>query len=416
MQNTQDITATLSTDLKFLIACCQMEPSADDITFIYSYLNAEDFHINALIDLAYQHAILPLVYKTLLALNADTPVSKEQEGCKKLNDASNSPLNPQILTELKAHYMHISQRNMLMSAELIRIMKLLEDNDIEALAFKGPTLAQLVYGDITLRQYIDLDILVDESDLRKTGLLLDNHAYIPSFPIKILKNETCLSVINDLSFHNQTNSVFIELHWKLFREKIGKHLSFKKIAHNKQTEKINGKSLNTLSSEMLLVYLCLHGAKHAWERIEWISDIDRLVRSQTYLDWGKTIAISKEMDTLVTLYLGLALSHTLFRTPLPKNIIADLQTKHTKALISKTFKLLSGILSENESYAKYSAIHMYQMNLLDTKIKKLNHLFTTYFGISRNDCQEFPLPSSLKFLYIFIKPLRVIYKYLKFKK
>ena len=49
---------------------------------------------------------------------------------------------------------------MLMSAELIRIMKLLEKNDIKALAFKGPVLSQMVYGDITLRQYVDLDVLI----------------------------------------------------------------------------------------------------------------------------------------------------------------------------------------------------------------------------------------------------------------
>ena len=50
---------------------------------------------------------------------------------------------------------------MLLTSELIKIMKLLEENDIKAIAFKGPTLAQLAYGDVTLRQYVDLDLLVE---------------------------------------------------------------------------------------------------------------------------------------------------------------------------------------------------------------------------------------------------------------
>lgn len=221
---------------------------------------------------------------------------------------------------------------------------------------------------------------------------------------------------NDLGFFNQINGVLIELHWKLFREKIGQHLSFDQISENKQSIKINGKSLSTLSSEMLLAYLCLHGAKHAWERLEWICDIDRLVRSETDLDWDKTIHIAKEMDTHTTLYLGLALSHTLFRTPLPKSVKLSTQTERIRTLVSKTVNLLNGPLAKNDGYAKYSTIHMYQMDLLDTKFKKLKHLFSTYFGISRNDCQSFPLPSSLKFLYLFIKPFRVIGKYIQYGK
>ena len=179
---------------------------------------------------------------------------------------------------------------------------------------------------------------------------------------------------------------------------------------------INTNSIHTLSSEMLLAYLCLHGSKHAWERIEWICDIDKLVRSKTDLNWGKTIKIGKEMDSYITLQLGLFLSHTMLHTPLPKEIIASIQTQRIKTLESKTYELLNGPLTNNQGYVKYNAIHMYQMDLLDTKLKKFKHLFATYFGVSRNDCQGFPLPPSLKFLYIFIKPFRVILKYLRFKK
>jgi len=149
MSNTNPSTTHLNNELKFLIACCQTEPSEKDINFIHSYLNAERSTMKALIPLVNQHGILPLVYKiiknlsqgddphssrntshvTLLELNSDTPVVKTKEGCSTL------------LSELKAHYMSIVQRNMLMTSELIRIMYLLRENNIEALAFKGPTLS-----------------------------------------------------------------------------------------------------------------------------------------------------------------------------------------------------------------------------------------------------------------------------------
>lgn len=49
------------------------------------------------------------------------------------------------LQELKQQYMAIVQCNMLITAELFRIMKLLQEKGIEALA-------QMAYEDITLRQ------------------------------------------------------------------------------------------------------------------------------------------------------------------------------------------------------------------------------------------------------------------------
>ena len=143
-------TIELNDNLKFLIACSQTEPTENNIKFIEQFLSSID--IQKLIPLAIGHGILPLVYKTLKYL-----------GTKHLM------VNTEILSELKAHYMDISQRNMLKSAELIRIMKLLAENDIEVLAFKGPALAQMAYGNITLRQYADLAHL--HHPLPQTSLL-----------------------------------------------------------------------------------------------------------------------------------------------------------------------------------------------------------------------------------------------------
>ncbi len=128
----------LNDELRFLVACCQSEPSGSDIEFIQNSLSTIDYQV--LTTLASRHGILPLVYKTLKKLTENSDLN-----------AQSSTLNA-MLSELKVQYLGIVQRNMLMSAELIRIMKLLEENGIEALAFKGPTLAQMAYGDITLRQ------------------------------------------------------------------------------------------------------------------------------------------------------------------------------------------------------------------------------------------------------------------------
>ncbi|HEY3839236.1 MAG TPA: nucleotidyltransferase family protein, partial [Bryobacteraceae bacterium] len=57
------------------------------------------------------------------------------------------------------------RHNMTLTAELFRILGLFNKSGIEVIPFKGPTLAVAAYGDLSLRMFADLDILVSEQDL-----------------------------------------------------------------------------------------------------------------------------------------------------------------------------------------------------------------------------------------------------------
>ena len=51
-------------------------------------------------------------------------------------------------------------RNFELTRELLEVLSVLEKSGVGALAFKGPVLAQQLYGDLSLREFLDLDILV----------------------------------------------------------------------------------------------------------------------------------------------------------------------------------------------------------------------------------------------------------------
>ena len=64
-----------------------------------------------------------------------------------------------------------------LTAELLRILRLLDAHAIRAVPLKGPALAQSLYGDLALREFCDLDVLVQETDLRKARGLLEAQGY-----------------------------------------------------------------------------------------------------------------------------------------------------------------------------------------------------------------------------------------------
>ena len=376
----------MTNEIILIIECCKTSPDFGLIEEKVSQVqNWDEF-----IPLIYSHGVFPLVYKILKNYDDKIPFEK--------------------LSFMKQTYMDLVKENMLMTSELIKVSKLLEENGIKSIAFKGPTLSQLAYGDIISRQYVDLDVLIEEKDLLKTAKILEKESYVPLKPIELLENKKYIESDNDYSFMT-SNDVHIELHWKLFREKIAKHMDMKSYYSNKSKVKINNENINTLSLEIMIVYLCLHGSKHLWERIEWILDIDKLISSQNKeIDWNIVLDIAEEMNCKISLFLGLNLSKLFFDTKFNEKISELLINKLTIKLTDEILVFTNKLFLLEEDYKKYQDVNLFQLKLIQSKKDKMKHFISVYFSITKNDYLAFPLPNYLNFVYYFIKPFRVFYK------
>lgn len=385
-------TIELDDNLKFLIACSQTEPSENNIKFIQQFLSSID--TQELIPLAIQHGILPLVYKTLKYL-----------GTKHLM------VNTEILSELKAHYMRISQRNMLMSAELIRIVKLLKDNGIEALAFKGPTLSQMAYGDITLRQFGDLDILIRERDRFKMMDLLIQSQYTPKIDLKESTKKTFFDSVNVIGLYQTSIGVLVEIHWELLSKNYAIDWEEQSLWKKQESVAINKKIIPVLPVEQQLLYLCVHGSKHLFERLEWICDIDRSIRTHTDIDWVYLVNEADKLGIRRMLFFGLSLSQQFFSLPLPKQIEkAIAEDKDIPKLISKVIEInFSETSKKGKSYSSFGLLWSMRENLSD----QLRFAWRGLFAPKFDDFLFIQLPKQLAFLYPVIRPFRLITKYFK---
>lgn len=397
-KNPNSLQDHLSDDLQFLVACCQTETSEDDEEFILSYLSQITDH-QSLITAASQHGILPLVYKTIKNLSNNN-----------LN-AQRLTLNANILTELKSAYLSIAQRNMLMTAELIKIMKLLKENDIEALAFKGPALAESAYGDITLRQYGDLDILIRKKDRSKMMDLMIEEHYIPEINLKEDVKETFFDCVNVIGLYKESTSIMIEVHWELLSKNYAIDWEEETLWSEQKTVQINHKDIPVLSLEQQLLYLCAHGAKHLFERLEWVCDIDRSIRTNPNISWQNLLTEAEKLGIKRMLYLGLALSQQLFRLEIPETVQKYIaQDKQIPKLISKVIEInFSENSQEGKSYSSFGLLLSMREKLTD----QLRFSWRALFSPKFDDFVFIQLPRHLGFLYPLVRPYRLLTKYFK---
>jgi putative nucleotidyltransferase-like protein len=56
------------------------------------------------------------------------------------------------------------RKNLLVTGELVILLRLFVKHGVNVIPFKGPTLAALAYGDLGLREFGDLDLLIARPD------------------------------------------------------------------------------------------------------------------------------------------------------------------------------------------------------------------------------------------------------------
>ena len=389
------IDAKLSTEhtpdtIKFFIACCQTDLTEEDTAFIISYLNTSltTHHTSRIISMSARHGILPLIYKTLKKLLEDHP------------DTSSSLLN-----ELKVQYLHIAQKNILMSAELLGIMKLFKENGIKALAFKGPTLSEMAYGDITLRQYGDLDILIKKEEIKKVEALCISMGYLPYYELTEVQKEVWYTYTKDMVFYHPQKQNIIEIHWLLLDTDFPIQIDLNRIWEQINTISLNKHPVDTFSSDSLLLYLCIHCSKHLGERIIWIKDIDQMIRTQN-LNW-ESIMIEVQHNNLHSMFfLGLYLSQNLFDTPLPKQIEEAL--KNEKSIPELSHYVLSSWTTPQSMFQ----ITKHRLKFFPSLKMKILYLHKIILKPSQNEYQFTDLPKGLYWVYYLIRPYLLLKKYL----
>lgn len=340
------------------------------------------------INLSTSHGVLPLVYHTLK--NYQQYIPKD------------------IFQQIQSINLDIVKQNMLMTSELIKVMKLLAENGIEAIAFKGPTLAQMAYGDITLRQYSDLDILLRKDDIYTIYNLLKKD-YTRNLELKPLQEEIWFKYAHDLGLTNNKNGVHIEFHWSMLDT--DHPISLKNIDFFKDMDivDIKNRKVNIISNEKFLIYLCIHGAKHLFERIEWVIDIDRFIRAQK-LDWNKILKIVEKDNSKKFFILGLYKSNILYDTPIPK----EFRKYFDDDIKSVSNHIFSGWNRQKEFNNKTNL--KYRLKLFVSNKDKLSYIYKIYLKPTFTEYWYITFPKPLYFLYYPLRQYLLVKKYFFDKK
>ncbi len=382
----------LSIEDKILLACSRRSLPAKTIARVQQdYLTHEiDWH--ALIARAQEHAVLLLVHQNFRThFSHLIPKSVMQ-----------------FLHEASSHY---QRRNLALTGELFRILAMLEAMGIEAIPFKGPALAMTAYGSLSLRMFADLDILIRDEDLDRSREALIASGYVAEFTFteKQERNYRKAECAVQLR-HPERNSV-VELHWRLTERYLSIDFEMDQIWQRRSETRIQQRLLKSMAPEDLFLYVCVHGSKHHWERLEWLCCVTELAAANPSVDWMTISERARRYGIERVLNMALLLAQDLLDMPLPEQLKARAQADVAARRLAE--EAAAELISEGSRTGRE---HMnrgdWYLNLLRMRERwsdRLRILAYSSVRLPHPDSREFVnLPAKLDFLYYVLRPVRLV--------
>jgi putative nucleotidyltransferase-like protein len=290
--------AALGPETALLVACTRAHVDPFTAARVRELAGAvRDWH--KVLELGRRHRLVPLLYTHLKAVAEDV-------------------VPHEAYAALREEFTTNAAKNLALAVELLAVTELLDSHGIRALPYKGPTLAQCIYGSLAARQMKDVDILVRPADLDRAVSLLATREYSPVTPV--LPGARRLGLEYQCVLTRPSDETIIELHWSVVPRTMAPPVTLDHLWPSRLHTAMLGRTLPSPSHEDTLVILGIHGSKHQWARLEWICGVAELLRSKP-LDWLKVLARAERWHATRMLSTGLLLAVDVLDAPVPEAVV-----------------------------------------------------------------------------------------------
>ncbi len=169
-----------------------------------------------------------------------------------------------------------------LTGELMRVIDAFTTTGVQCIPLKGPVLSLRMYGDPTIRNLSDLDILVDENSIDQAISIVESlgyHAESVDWPKRESQQRRLRRYAHHLNYFHLMMGFRIELHWLLISSPAINHRTLGRIVSSNLTRvEFFGRDVVVMTDEMELIYLIIHGGHHQWFWLKWLGDVNQYLK------------------------------------------------------------------------------------------------------------------------------------------
>ena len=320
-----------SPEFGLLLACCAELLQAKPTERVTAALT-EPIDWPRTVQLAEHNAVIPHVYARLSTARDLVP--------------------NQALAQLRQGYQANARQTLWLTRELFRVLEQLQARGIAALPYKGPALAELVYGNVTQRQFGDIDIFVRAADVPKAKAAVLELGYGHNLRLGVREEQAYLRSGYEYTFDSPLGRNLLELQWQVLPRFYAVDFDMDGLFERAQTLAIGGRTLQTLGAEDMVLVLCVHAAKHAWIQLSWLCELALLAQLQP-IRWEMVQQQARRLGVERMVSASFLLAEKLIGAPVPAAFQA--QIDHSASLVDQILPILcagAGLSTESIPYFK----------------------------------------------------------------
>jgi len=323
-----------------------------------------------------------------------------------LHDHAEDLLASDIRTRLQRHHLNSTRHNLVLAAEVLRLVDLVSAVGIDIVPFKGPVSAVLAYGDMAMRACGDIDLLVKPHHHGKTERLLENDGY--------QVQQRFQGAMQSSLWHEQ-RQVSVDLHWGIPPELL--RLNTDRLWEDIGAVTLLGRPVPTFSIRDTLLVTAANAVKEYWKpSLHHLSDIAALTDSYTDADWLAAFDRARQIGCQRMLVTALLFAHRLLDMPLPT--VGPVGLFRRRGIRKAVDELVGHLFPHPEAQTTeapmklkhHPALQAYYLTLTDSPWRRSRDWLNWVGAPNRTDEAFIRLPKRLRFLYFFIRPLRLLLK------
>ena len=293
------------------------------------------------------------------------------------------------------------RRGLLAGAELRSLTRGLRDAGVRAVAFKGPVLAEALYSSCDARIYRDLDLLVARDDVARAAEYLSEHGYEAVRALSPARRARLLRVGYHLGMLRARDHMLVEIHWRIADPYLPAP-GVEGIIERAVTVPVQGEPVPGPSAEDHLLCLCVHGAKHHWDRLAMVADVAALIDRTPSLDWDRLTDTARRCGALRRLCTGVSLAARLFRFVLPVPVRGQ----------DPVASRLAGRFNQDLAQRRRDALGLFQHAGIDLSgLERLRDRFRYCLGVLAPGDSDWAGEAGPDWLLPLVRPWRLVRRY-----
>jgi hypothetical protein len=340
---------------------------------------------------ASEHSMVPLLNRNLRGVAPDSLHAAQKE---QLNTAARNS----------------AFRGLKLTAELVKVLGAFEAQKSLALPYKGPVVAMQAYGDLSLRPFEDVDILVPQRDMPKAHEVMLALGYQSSLSwlAAATARDFPAAIPGEYKYYSAERDAIVEIHTERTLRHFPIPPDLDDFARHGVKISLSGREILTLCPEDALLALCVHGAKDFWARLIWVADISEMIQAYPQLDWDRLWRRAESLRAQRMMSLGLLLARQVLGARIPRDGKLVRDDQETFEMVKHFTRELFAREGQPWSAAERFA---FRRRCVPGYVAGWRYALRLTTAPAQDDLEMVRLPRYLQPLYTLLRPLRLLRKY-----